>query len=89
MSADQEGAQFVTKNVGRADSALRIAVGFVLAPTSVLVAAPIWIHVTLGAVAAFALVTGVLRYCPLFGFVGVSSLEPSVASKKDIRRKAA
>lgn len=78
-----------TKNVGRRDSALRIAVGFVLAPTSVFIVAPVWIQVTFGAVAAFALVTGVTRYCPLFGLVGVSSLEPSLHSKKDIHRKAA
>jgi hypothetical protein len=88
MSADEYG-RFVTKNVGRADSALRIAVGLVLAPMSMLIAAPVWIPVTLAAIAAFGLITGVLRYCPLFGLVGVSPLEPSLRSKKDIHRKAA
>lgn len=79
----------MTTNVGRRDSALRLAVGFVLAPTSVLIVAPAWMQLTLAAMAAFALVTGVLRYCPLFSVVGVSSLEPTVPSKKDIHRKAA
>lgn len=76
-------------NVGRADSAMRIAVGFVLAPTSVFIPPPIWIQVRPGAIAAFALVTGALRYCPLLGLAGVRSLEPSLRSKKDIHRKAA
>jgi ethanolamine utilization microcompartment shell protein EutL len=56
VSAD-EADRFVTKNVGRADSALRIAVGFVLAPMCMLIAAPVWIPVTLAAIAAFGPVT--------------------------------
>jgi hypothetical protein len=68
---------------------MRIAVGLVLAPMSMLIAAPVWIPVTLAVIAAFGLVTDVLRYCRLVGLVGVSPLQPSLRSKKDIHLKAA
>ena len=63
----------VTCNVGGADRAIRIALGVALAAFAFLSNVDTVWKVIMGVVAAIALVTATIGYCPLNSLLGINS----------------
>jgi hypothetical protein len=57
-------------NVGRIDQVIRIVLGFLLMAMFFLVESPLkWVSI----VGAVLLVTGVVRFCPLYRLIGIDT----------------
>lgn len=63
----------MTCNVGGPDKAVRIIVGIVLVVIALLVAMPLAMQIGLFVVAAIALVTALVGFCPLNKVLGLNS----------------
>lgn len=61
------------RNVGTVDRVVRIALGLVLAGIALATAPAAPLIYVVWAVAAIALITGVVRFCPLYALLGLST----------------
>ena len=63
----------MTKNVGGVDHKIRLVLGVVALAVAALGGLPTWAMVVTGLVGAIALVTGSLKYCPVWTLFGVNT----------------
>jgi hypothetical protein len=64
-------------NVGGADRILRLVLAVVLAAIALLVPLQPWLRTALYVVAAIALVTALIRFCPINRLIGLNTCGPA------------
>lgn len=60
-------------NVGRVDQAIRIIIGVVLLLVGLLIPLGLIWQVVVLVLAAIALITGIIRFCPLWSVLGINT----------------
>jgi hypothetical protein len=63
-------------NVGAGERAIRIVAGVILLPVGYLAGLPSWAAVIVYAAGAIALLTGSVRFCPVWWLFGINTCGP-------------
>jgi uncharacterized membrane protein HdeD (DUF308 family) len=72
----------MTINVGGIERPVRMILGVVLLLIGYLAALPAWATVTVYVLGVIAIVTGAVRFCPVWFVLGINTFKPASSGKK-------
>ena len=72
----------MTCNIGAIERTVRITLGVILLVVGYLAALPAWGAAIAYAAGAIALITGAVRFCPLWLALGINTCTPEASTKR-------